>query len=73
MIWVRKTQDEDGMYIDGSEVRWTVDWCNKIYCPCSLTEEEHGYERFNSVEAAIEHWGLKEYEYPEEETKGEIE
>ena len=67
MIWVRKTQDEDGMYVDGSAVRWVVDWCNRIYCPCGLSEAEHGYERFESMEAALEAWGLMPWVDPEAE------
>ena len=67
MIWVRKTEDEQGSYVDGSAVRWAVDWLHKIYCPCGLSEAEHGYEAFESMEAALEAWGLMPWVDPEQE------
>lgn len=67
MIWVRKTEDEQGSYVDCSAVRWVVDWCNKIYCPCGLSEQEHGYEAFESMEDALAAWGLTAWVDPETE------
>ena len=67
MIWARKKQNEDGMYVDGSSVRWVVDWVHKLYCPCGLSEAEHGYERFETVDAACAAWGLTPWVDPEQE------
>ena len=67
MIWVRKAEDEQGSYVDGSAVRWVVDWCSRIYCPCGLSEQEHGYERFESMEDALEALGLTPWVDPEAE------
>lgn len=67
MIWVRKTQNENGMYVAQDGTRWQVDWCSRIYCPCGLSEAEHGYERVESMEAALEAWGLTAWVAPEQE------
>ena len=60
-IWVRKTQNENGGYVDGYGVRHQVDWCVEIYAPDNTTPEDHGYEQFRSIEAASEYWGLTPY------------
>lgn len=65
MIWVRKTRNENGNYVSEDGTRWIVEWCNKIFCPCGLTEEEHGYEKFKSVDDAKSHWKLETYVDPE--------
>ena len=67
MIWVRKIQDENGMYVSEDGTRWQVDWCNRIYCPCGLSEAEHGYEAFESMEEALAAWGLTAWVDPEAE------
>lgn len=67
MIWIRKIKDENGSYVDCSEVRWIIEWCNKIYCPRGLSEEEHGYERFDSMGSALLAWGLTPWVDPEHE------
>lgn len=67
MIWVRKTLDDNGMYVAQDGTRWQVDWLSRIYCPCGLSEAEHGYERFESMEAALEAWGLMPWVDPEQE------
>lgn len=60
-IWVRKTQDENGSYIDSDGTRWQVDWCNCMYTPDGSTERDHGYESHPSVEEACSVWGLTPY------------
>lgn len=65
MIWVRKTQNENGDYVSEDGTRYIVEWCNKIYCPCGLTEEQHGYEKFDNLDAAKSQWKLEIYIDPE--------
>ena len=67
MIWVRKIQDENGMYVAQDGTLWQVDWLSRIYCPCGLSEAEHGYERFETVDAACAAWGLTAWVDPEQE------
>lgn len=66
-IWVRKTKDEHGTYVDADGNRWQVDWCVTMYTPDGSTPDQHGYELFRSVEAACDYWGLTEYVDPAEE------
>lgn len=63
-IWVRKTADENGSYVDADEKRWTVEWCVKMYTTDDSTPDQHGYELFRSVESACEFWGLTPYVDP---------
>ena len=63
-VWVRKTQDADGSYVDADNTRWQVEWCVDVW---GADPETLGYERFRSVDAATEYWELVPYEYPEEE------
>ena len=63
-IWVRKTKDENGSYVDAEGTRWQVDWCVTMYTPDDSTPDMHGYELFRSVEAATEYWGLEPYVDP---------
>lgn len=66
-IWVRKTQDEQGNYIDSDGVRWMVESCVAMYNADGSEPDAHGYEPFRSVEVATEHWGLTEWVDPEAE------
>lgn len=66
-IWVRRQQDENGMYIDADGTRWQVDWCVDILTPDNSTPDAHGYELFRSQEAAVEYWELVPYVDPETE------
>lgn len=66
-IWVRKTQDENGAYIDADEKRWQVDRCVEMYTPDGSTPDQHGYELFRSQEAAVAYWELSPYVDPESE------
>lgn len=63
-IWVRKTQNEHGAYVDTVGNRWQVDWCVTMYNPDDSTPDQHGYELFRSVESAVEYWGLEPYVDP---------
>ena len=66
-IWVRKTQDENGSYIDADGVRWRVESCVAMYNADGSEPDAHGYEPFRSVESATEYWGLTEWVDPEAE------
>lgn len=66
-IWVRKTQDENGQYVDSDGTRWYVDWCNCMYTPDGSSERDHGYESYPSVEEACNIWGLTPYVDPNAE------
>lgn len=63
-VWVRKTQDEHGSYVDTYGTRWQVEWCVDIV---GSAPEQEGYESFRSVEAATEYWGLMPWVDPEQE------
>lgn len=52
-IWVRKTQDENGSYVDANGNRFQVEWCVEIYSPENKSPEDLGYEQFRSVESAV--------------------
>lgn len=60
-IWVRKTPDVNGTYVDADGARWQVDWCVTMYTPDDSTPDQHGYELFRSVESACEYWELTPY------------
>lgn len=64
-IWVKRTQDNNGSYVDAENTRWNVDWCVDVW---GADPETLGYERFRSVEAATEYWELTPVmEFPEED------
>ena len=67
MKYFRKTQREFGSYIDAEGVRYTVEWCSRIVSPGNETPEDLGYEACETLETALEAWGLMPYVYPEEE------
>jgi hypothetical protein len=60
-VWVRKTQDENGNYVNADGVRYRVEWCEEVL---GAEPEALGYEPFRSVEAAREYWGLVPYVDP---------
>ena len=64
-IWVRRTPDANGSYVDAANTRWLVEWCVDVI---GADPESLGYERFRSVDAAVAYWGLTPYVYPETET-----
>jgi hypothetical protein len=66
-IWVRKTQDEQGNYINADGVRWQVESCVAMYNADGSEPDAHGYEPFRSVEVATEYWGLTPWVDPEQE------
>ncbi len=64
-VWVRKTQDANGSYVDAENTRWQIEWCVDVI---GVDPESLGYERFRSVEVAAEYWGLTPVmEFPEED------
>ena len=63
-IWVRKTQSEHGGYVSADGSRWLVDWCAGMI---GADPQEHGYEPFRSVDAAVAYWELEPWVAPEEE------
>ncbi len=66
MIWVRKTEEECGNYVDAEGKHYVLEWCHKVYARGNATEESLGYEPFDSMEDAIAWYGLTEYVEPEE-------
>lgn len=66
-VWVRKTQDEHGAYVDADGTRWQVDWCVAMYTPDGSEPDAHGYEMYRSVDAAVAYWELEPYVDPNEE------
>lgn len=63
-IWVRKTQDANGLYVAKDGTRWHVEWCAGMI---GAEPDAHGYEPYRSVEAAVEYWELQQWVDPEEE------
>lgn len=63
-IWVRKTADPSGEYVDGNGNRWHVEWCQTVL---GAEPSDLGYEPFRSVEIAVEYWGLSPFIYPDHE------
>lgn len=66
-IWVRKTQDDNGAYIDTNGSRWQVDWCVDMITPDGSTPDDYGYELFRNIDAAVAYWELTPYVDPEAE------
>lgn len=65
MIWVKKTEEEYGNYVDENNTHYVIEWCHKLVTPDGSTEEENGYEQYKSIEEACEAWGLIPYVDPE--------
>ena len=63
-IWVRKQQSEHGGYVAADGSRWLVEWCAGMI---GADPQEHGYEPFRSVDAAVAYWELVPYANPEDE------
>ena len=63
-IWVRKTQAEQGTYVDADGTRWQVDWCVDMLTPDGSTPDSHGYELFRSMDAAVAYWELSPWVDP---------
>lgn len=69
-VWVRKEQDENGSYVAADGSRWLVEHCIDVW---GADPEALGYERFRSVEAAVEYWELVPYVDPNAEELSTIE
>lgn len=67
-VWVRRVQDENGSYVAADGSRWQIEWCVDVI---GADPESLSYERYRSVDAATEYWGLVPYEYPAEELSNE--
>ena len=63
-IWVKRTPDALGGYVDADGTRWRVEWCVDVI---GAAPESLRYERFRSVDAAVDYWGLVPYVDTEEE------
>ena len=63
-VWVRKTQDEQGSYVDSDGFRWQVEWCVDIV---GSDPEQEGYEPFRSVDVAVNYWNLQPWVDPEQD------
>lgn len=66
-IWVRRTLDEHGMYVDADGKRWHVDWCAAMYNHDNSTPDMHGYEMYRSVDSAVAYWEMEPWVDPEQE------
>lgn len=60
MIWVKKTEDENGVYVDSEEKIYIVEWCHKLYTKERSSIQSFGYEQFETFEDALQQWGLTE-------------
>ena len=67
-VWVRKTQDSNGTYVDSDNTRWLVEHCIDVW---GADPETLGYERFRSVDAATDYWELTPFMTIEPETEPE--
>lgn len=65
MIWVRKTKNDFGGYVDKNGDRFTVEWCVGMVTPDGTGPANHGYEQHESIAAACETWQLSVYIDPE--------
>ena len=63
-VYVKREKADDGEYEDAAGQRWMVDWGHEVVSPQG-EPEALGYELFESVDAALEQWGLVAY-VPEE-------
>lgn len=66
-IWVRRTQNDYGMYVDADGTRWHIDWCVGMHNHDGSEPDAHGYELFRSVDSAVSYWELEPYVDPEQE------
>lgn len=65
MIWVKKTEEEWGNYVDAEGKHYVLDWCHKVYAKNNVTEESLGYKQFENLEEAVKYWNLTEYVDPQ--------
>lgn len=63
-IWVKKTADPAGSYVDATGERWHVEWCQTVL---GTEPFDLGYEPCRAVDVALAEWELTPYIYPEEE------
>lgn len=56
-VYVKREQAPDGEYEDARGTRYAIDWGHEVVSPQG-EPEALGYELFESVEAALEEWGL---------------
>ena len=67
-VYTKCVQNEYGLYVDATNARYSVEWGHIITSPDGKSPEELGYQQFNSLEEALNQWGLTEYiEIPNEE------
>lgn len=69
MIWVKKTEDENGGHIDADGKSYFLEWCHKFYTKQRSSIQSFGYEQFETLEDALQQWGLAEK--PQEDTFSE--
>lgn len=60
MIYVLKTQNDKGSYVDAYGQRWEVQTARGVYG--RIVED---WQQFPSLEDALNEWGLAEYAEPE--------
>lgn len=62
MIYILKTQNDNGSYVDAFGLRWKVDIARGVYG--AIVED---WRQFTSLEDALSEWGLVEYVDPNED------
>jgi hypothetical protein len=62
MIYAHRIQDDNGEYVDSTNQRWAVIKASRI-----LGKRRSYWQEFESLEAALEYWGLTPFMAPDEE------
>lgn len=62
MIYAYKKEDVNGDYVDANSLRWTVNTASRI-----TGKKRDCWQLYESLEAALAHWGLVLYVDPEME------
>lgn len=62
MIFAYRERHENGNYENNEGVRYIVHKASAVY-----GAKRACWQEFESIEAALEYWGLVPYEYPDEE------
>ena len=65
VVWCRREQSDLGSYVDSTGTRWQIDRCAAIFGALGQDPAAYCYTPFDSVEQAVEFWGLVPYESPD--------
>lgn len=67
MKYFKREKTECGGYVGADGELYTVLWCHAVHSPKRQTPEDLGYEAYETLEAALEAWGLVPVVYDEKE------